>query len=142
MKLSAVLAAKGNRVFTIDPGSSIRDAIDTLAGNNIGALVVLGRAGEPVGLLSERDIIRAMASSSGAIQQTVADLMTSPVLTAAPDDDADSVLRTMTSRRFRHMPVVEGDSLVGMVTIGDLVKAQLTEFRGTVESLETRLLES
>ena len=68
MKLSAVLAAKGNRVFTIDPGSSIRDAIDTLAGNNIGALVVLGRAGEPVGLLSERDIIRAMASSSGAIQ--------------------------------------------------------------------------
>jgi len=142
MKLSAVLAAKGNRVFTIDPGSSIRDAIDTLAGNNIGALVVLGRAGEPVGLLSERDIIRAMASSLGAIQQTVADLMTSPVLTAAPDDDADSVLRTMTSRRFRHMPVVEGDSLVGMVTIGDLVKAQLTEFRGTVESLETRLLES
>lgn len=142
MKLSAVLAAKGNRVFTIDPGSSIRDAIDTLAGNNIGALVVLGRAGEPVGLLSERDIIRAMASSPGAIQQTVADLMTSPVLTAAPDDDADSVLRTMTSGRFRHMPVVEGDSLVGMVTIGDLVKAQLTEFRGTVESLETRLLES
>ena len=141
MKLSAVLAAKGNRVFTIGPGSSIRDAIDTLAGNNIGALVVLGRAGEPVGLLSERDIIRAMASSPGAIQQTVADLMTSPVLTAA-DDDADSVLRTMTGRRFRHMPVVEGDSLVGMVTIGDLVKAQLTEFRGTVESLETRLLES
>ena len=86
MKLSAVLAAKGNRVFTIGPGSSIRDAIDTLAGNNIGALVVLGRAGEPVGLLSERDIIRAMASSLGAIQQTVADLMTSPVLTAAPDD--------------------------------------------------------
>ena len=94
------------------------------------------------GLLSERDIIRAMASSPGAIQQTVADLMTSPVLTAAPDDDAASVLRTMTSRRFRHMPVVAGDSLVGMVTIGDLVKAQLTEFRGTVESLETRLLES
>ena len=142
MKLSAVLAAKGNRVFTIGPGSSIRDAIDTLAGNNIGALVVIGRAGEPVGLLSERDIIRAMASRPGAIQQTVADLMTSPVLTAAPDDDADSVLRTMTSGRFRHMPVVEGDSLVGMVTIGDLVKAQLTEFRGTVESLETRLLES
>jgi CBS domain-containing protein len=83
-----------------------------------------------------------MAAATEVRSAKVGDLMTSPIVTGRPDDDADSVLRTMTAERFRHLPVVDGGQLVGMVTIGDLVKAELTEFRGAVETLETQLMES
>jgi CBS domain-containing protein len=142
MKLAAVLSAKGTKVFTISPAASIQDAIKSLADANIGALIVVDSQGGPVGILSERDVIRRMANASEVRSAKVGDLMTSPVVSGTPDDDADAVLRTMTARRFRHLPIVEDGQLVGMVTIGDLVKAQLAEFRGTVETLETRLMES
>ena len=142
MKLSAILAAKGTKVFTIEPSASIQEAIRELAGANIGALIVLDANGAPMGILSERDIIRQMAAATEVRSAKVGDLMSSPIVTGRPDDDADSVLRTMTINRFRHLPVVEGGQLVGMVTIGDLVKAELTEFRGAVETLETQLMES
>jgi CBS domain-containing protein len=76
------------------------------------------------------------------LTEKVADLMTSPVTSGTSNDDVDSVLRTMTTKRFRHLPVVDENELVGMVTIGDLVKAELTEFRGAVATLETRLMNS
>ena len=142
MKLKDVLASKGTRVFTIEPEASIQDAIRELAEANIGALIVVDGAGSPVGILSERDVIRRMASATEVRSAKIADLMSSPITTGTPEDDADSVLQTMTTRRFRHLPVVDGGELVGMVTIGDLVKAQLNDFRGTVETLETRLMES
>jgi CBS domain-containing protein len=142
MKLAAVLAAKGTKVFTVSPAASIQDAIKSLADANIGALIVVDAHGGPVGILSERDVIRRMANASEVRSAKVGDLMTSPVVSGTPEDDADAVLRTMTTRRFRHLPIVEDGQLVGMITIGDLVKAQLTEFRGAVETLETRLMES
>jgi CBS domain-containing protein len=142
MKLAAVLAAKGTKVFTVTPAASIQDAIKSLADANIGALIVVDAHGGPVGILSERDVIRRMANASEVRSAKVGDLMTSPVVSGTPEDDADAVLRTMTTRRFRHLPIVEDGQLVGMITIGDLVKAQLTEFRGAVETLETRLMES
>jgi CBS domain-containing protein len=142
MKLSAVLAAKGTKVFTIGPSASVQDAIRELAGANIGALIVVDSNGAPTGILSERDIIRRMAAATEVRSAKVGDLMSSPIVTGRPDDDADSVLRTMTAKRFRHLPVVDSGQLVGMVTIGDLVKAELTEFRGAVETLETQLMES
>jgi CBS domain-containing protein len=142
MKLAAVLAAKGSRVFTIEPAAEISVAIARLADNNIGALIVVDDAGAPVGILSERDIIRAFARGGEVLGANVADLMTSPVISGTSNDDLDGVLRTMTARRFRHLPVVDGGVLVGMVTIGDLVKAQLSAFRGAVETLESRLLEA
>ncbi len=142
MKLSAVLAAKGNRVFTIEPAESITSAVALLAEHNIGALIVTAPGGLPTGILSERDIIRRLAKGAGVLTETVADLMTSPVTIGTSNDDLDSVLRTMTTSRFRHLPVVDDGELVGMVTIGDLVKAQLTEFRGAVATLETRLMNS
>ena len=142
MKLSAVLAAKGNRVFTIAPDESITTAVALLAEHNIGALIVTGAHGLPVGILSERDIIRRLAKGAGVLTESVADLMSSPVTSGTSNDDLDSVLRTMTNNRFRHLPVVDDGELVGMVTIGDLVKAQLTEFRGAVATLETRLMNS
>lgn len=142
MKLSAVLAAKGNRVFTIAPTASIADAVALLAENNIGALIAIGADGLPAGMVSERDIIRRLAQGTGVLTETVSDLMTSPVTVGTSNDDVDSVLRTMTTRRFRHLPVVDDGELVGMVTIGDLVKAELTEFRGAIATLETRLMNS
>ena len=140
MKLEPVLAAKSSRVFTTTAATSIRDAVRILAENNIGALIVIDGSGLPVGILSERDIIQALARGDAALDATVGDLMTSPVTVAAPVEDAQSVLRTMTSHHFRHVPVVEDGRLVGMVTIADLVKAQLNDALGAIDRLETRLL--
>lgn len=142
MKLAAVLAVKGTRVFTIGADASVREAVATLAKNNIGALVVMPTSGAPVGIISERDIIRRLAANEAVLDAKVSDLMSSPVLCGTSDDDLESVLRTMTTRRFRHLPVVDDGELVGMVTIGDLVNAQLNAFRGAVATLETRLMDS
>lgn len=142
MKLAAVLAVKGTRVFTIGADAAVREAVTELAGNNIGALVVMPASGPPVGIISERDIIRRLSADESVLDARVVDLMTSPVLCGTSDDDLESVLRTMTSRRFRHLPVVDDGELVGMVTIGDLVNAQLNAFRGAVATLETRLMDS
>ena len=141
MKLAAVLAAKGSRVFTVRPESSVRAAVAELAANNIGALIVCDEPGAPIGIISERDIIRRANVDASVLDLAVADLMTSPVISGTSNDDLDSVLRTMTDRRFRHLPVVDDGELVGMVTIGDLVKAQLAELRGAVATLETRLMD-
>lgn len=142
MKLESVLASKGTRVFTATPGMPIRRAIGELAANNIGALIVLDEADQPVGILSERDLIRVISADDSALAGSVGDYMTSPIVTGEPGDDAEAVLRTMTVKRFRHLPVVEDRKLVGMVTLGDLVKAQLADAKGTVETLEVQLMES
>ena len=142
MKLAAVLAAKGSTIFTITASATIREAVAELAANNIGALIVIDGKRLPEGILSERDIIRRLSSSPGALDSTVAELMSTPVVCGTSEDDVESVLRTMTTNRFRHLPVVDNAELVGMVTIGDLVKAQLTEFKGAVETLETLLLKA
>lgn len=141
MKLAAVLAAKGSRVYTVRPEVSVREAVAELAANNIGALIICDRPGAPVGIVSERDVIRRMNVDDGVLDAPISELMTSPVILGTSNDDLDSVLRTMTDRRFRHLPVVDDGELVGMVTIGDLVKAQLAEFRGAVATLETRLMD-
>ncbi len=142
MKLAAVLAAKGTRVFTIGPQASVREAVIELARNNIGALVVLAGPGAPVGIISERDIIRRLAANDAVLDAKVSELMTAPVVCGSSEDDLESVLRTMTTRKFRHLPVVDAGELVGMVTIGDLVNSQLNAFRGAVATLETRLMDS
>jgi CBS domain-containing protein len=140
MKLAAVLAAKGSQTFTITAQEPVRAAVHSLALHNIGALIVVDEQKLPVGILSERDVIRRLSQSPTVLDNSVAELMTSPVVAGTSDDDVESVLRTMTAKRFRHLPVVDDGELVGMVTIGDLVKAQLNAYRGTVETLEHRLL--
>lgn len=141
MKLAAVLAAKGSRVFTVRPEVTVREAVAELAANNIGALIICDQPGAPVGIMSERDIIRRLNVDDGVLDSPISELMTTPVILGTSNDDLDTVLRSMTDRRFRHLPVVDDGELVGMVTIGDLVKAQLTEFRGAVDTLETRLMD-
>jgi CBS domain-containing protein len=140
IKIETILTEKGGRVFTTTANVSIAAAVKTLSANNIGALIVLDSTGHPMGILSERDVIRALALESDVLRKTVGDLMTTPVTVGSPRDDVESVLQTMTARRFRHMPIVENGELVGMCTLGDLVKGQLKQYRGTVATLETQLM--
>jgi CBS domain-containing protein len=142
MKLEHVVARKGRGVFTLAGAASVAEAVKLLAENNIGAVVVLDDASGPVGILSERDLIRAAAAGPLPLESPVRELMSSPIVTGAPGDDVEAVLRTMTDRHFRHLPVVDEGRLVGVVSLGDLVKAQLQQMKGTVENLETQLLES
>ncbi len=142
MKIENVLATKGSSVHTIGPEESIREALRQLAEHNVGALVVTGNDGLPTGILSERDITRSLATSLDVVDQQVRDLMTRKIVTGSPSDDVDAVLQTMTNAHFRHLPVVQDGHLVGIVTTGDLVKARLADMQGTVETLETQLLNS
>lgn len=140
MKLESVLAAKGQMVFTIRPDDSIAEAVRRLAQHNIGALVVVNADGAPVGMLSERDIIRDLAVAPDVLSKSAGDLMSHPITTGTLGDDVDAVFRTMTVRRFRHLPVVDDDRLIGLLSLGDLVKAVMTDYQGAVANLETQLL--
>ena len=142
MKLESVLATKGSRVVTTTPAMSVGDAVALLAEHNVGALVAVDWQGKPCGIVSERDIVRAMARRADVMPLAVSDLMTTGLVCGSPDDDLEAVLQTMTSRHFRHLPVVDNGQLVGILTIGDLVKAQLNQYRGAVDTLEVRLMES
>ncbi len=139
MKISAVLATKGMNVVTIHPEQTIREAIALLNKHNIGALVAVDAAGKPVGILSERDIVRHAVKSQDIFAASISQVMTRDVVTGSPQDDLNAVLQTMTDRRFRHMPVVDEGKLVGIVSIGDLVKAQLNEYKGQIDTLQTQV---
>jgi CBS domain-containing protein len=139
MKIDAILATKGMNVITIRPEQSIREAIAILSKHNIGALVVVNDSGAVAGILSERDIVRRASHDDQVFTCSVRQLMTDKVITGSPSDDLDAVLLTMTRRHFRHLPIVENGQLMGIVAIGDLVKARLDAYRGEVENLHTQL---
>lgn len=125
MTIAAILGDKGREVVTIDCGARIADAVALLADRRIGALPVM-KDGAVVGVFSERDVIHCLQAHGGkALELTVDSGMTSPVLTVTPRDAVLSALSLMTARRFRHLPVVEGGALVGLVSIGDLVKYRI-----------------
>lgn len=139
MKLAAVLATKGARVATIPADAPTAQAVAILAARNIGALVVTDPAGAVAGIISERDIVRALAARRPVLDLPVAEVMTRPVVCGTLDDDIEPVLATMTARHFRHLPVVDGGQLVGIVTTGDLARALLDGLAGRLETLELRL---
>ncbi len=141
MKLETVLAAKGPAVFTIAPEASLLQAVETLAANNVGAVIVVDGSGRPVGVLSERDIVRELTRNGGTLpSQDVATLMTKSIRTGSLQDEVNAVLVTMTAGHFRHLPVVEDGQLLGVVTTADLVKAQLDQLEGAVETLQLQLM--
>jgi CBS domain-containing protein len=140
MNIKSILAKKGMTVVTIQPDQSIREAIARLAQHNIGALVAVDEANLPVGILSERDITRALAQDEQIFARSVSELMTKNVITGLPQDDLISVANTMTERRIRHLPVVEKGKLVGIVSIGDVVKAQRDQYQGEVDTLQSQIL--
>jgi CBS domain-containing protein len=140
MNIATLLASKGVEVVTIGPEQAIRHALTLLAEHNIGALVVVDGEGVPVGIVSERDIVRALARTEAILAQTVASLMTREVIIGTPQDDLVAVGYTMTERHIRHLPVVDSGRLVGIVSIGDIVKAQRDQYQGEVDTLQIQLL--
>jgi CBS domain-containing protein len=141
MNIANVLARKGEKVVTARPEHTIRQALALLAEHNIGALVVVDDAHRPVGILSERDIVREAARNEAVFGRRVAELMTREVIVGVPEDDLKRVAHTMTERHIRHLPVVEKGKLVGMVSIGDVVKAQRDQYEGLVDTLQFQITE-
>jgi CBS domain-containing protein len=136
MHVADILNAKGSKVVTVRPGLGIEHLAQRLRMEGIGAAVVSEDGTAVDGIISERDIVRALAEYGvGIATKTVADLMTRAVVTCARDDSLSSISKVMTKRRIRHLPVVEGGRLVGMVSIGDVVRHRLDELE-----LETNVL--
>lgn len=127
MEIAAILRDKGHGVAAIAADASLADVVAELVVRRIGALLVLERD-EIVGLVSERDVVRVLAAEGAhALNRSARDAMTSPVVTISPHDSVTSAMELMTGRRIRHLPVVEDGRLVGIVSIGDLVKRRIEE---------------
>lgn len=139
MKISDILAQKGGQVFTIQPNQTIQEAISILNAQNIGGLVVVDE-GKISGILTERDVLHFVASDSFDLSAPVHQIMTKNIVIGAPQDDLQSVAHTMTEKRFRHLPVVEKGKLMGIVTIGDVMKAQRDSYQGQVYTLQTMII--
>ena len=138
MNVETILRTKGREVATIRPGETVGAAIGTLISRNIGALVA-SEDGERVdGIISERDIVHALARfGTRLLSLTVAEVMTRPVVTCDPAESVAELMAEMTNRRIRHLPVVQSGRLCGIVSIGDLVKHRLDEIEYEANSLRS-----
>ena len=130
MRVQDILKRKGNAVATIDPDATIAEAVAMLHGQRIGAVVGSADGVSIIGLLSERDVVGALAPiGPGLLTTTVRRIMTAEVLTCEPDDELRKLAVIMTDKRFRHMPVTVGGRLAGIVSIGDVVKLRVDELQ-------------
>ena len=137
MRIADVLRSKGTDVATVAPTVSVTDLIATLAAHNVGALPVVD-GGQLVGIVSERDVVRRLdAGGAALLEASVGDIMTTEVTTCSPEDNVADLAAIMTSRRFRHMPVVVDGQLAGIVSIGDLVKARIDLLESEREQLQS-----
>jgi CBS domain-containing protein len=128
MDVGIILAGKGREVFTIEPGANLADAIALLASKRIGAALILGADRRLAGIISERDIVRALAEhGAGALNAPVSQTMTRKVETCNESESVANLMERMTAGKFRHMPVVEQGRLIGLVSIGDIVKHRVQE---------------
>jgi len=141
MNIASILATKGDKVVTILAEQTIREALQVLAHHNIGALVVVDGGRRPIGILSERDVVRAAVKDEAVFPLLVSQLMTRDLVLGDPGDDLGAVGQTMVRRHIRHLPVVKGGQLVGMISIGDVVKAQRDYYQGEVDTLQTIVME-
>lgn len=128
MLVAHVLRQKGNRIISIRPDDTIADVARTLTRERIGAVLVRDGSGHVLGIISERDIVRGIARhGDAALRLAARDLMTGDVTVCHPDDTIDHVVATMTEGRFRHLPVLQERELIGVISIGDVVKARIEE---------------
>jgi CBS domain-containing protein len=128
MTVGIILAGKGREIVTIEPGASLAEAAQLLAGKRIGAALILGADDRIVGIISERDVVRALAEGgAAALNEPVSQTMTRKVETCSENETVASIMERMTAGKFRHMPVVDKGRLVGVVSIGDIVKHRLFE---------------
>jgi len=138
MHVHVILKAKPvEGVVTITPGASLTEAVRLLAEKRIGALVVSPDGKRVAGILSERDIVRELGKRGvGCMSDTVDAVMTKKIVSCAPSDTVEDIMQKMTDGRFRHMPVMEGNAMVGLISIGDVVKARLSELAMEKDALE------
>lgn len=136
MNVKTILAAKGGDVICIEPTATLAAAVQLLCKHRIGAVVIRGAGGHLAGILSERDIVRALSEQGGeALALPVGQVMTRNVLTCGEDDSIAEIMERMTAGKFRHLPVVTKGRLVGLVSIGDVVKQRVEEVERETEAL-------
>jgi CBS domain-containing protein len=136
VNVAQILRRKGRDVLTTAPHHLLRDAAKALGERRVGAVVVADATGRVLGILSERDIVRAVgAGGSDALSEAVSQHMTANPTTVREDTEIDELMQTMTTGRFRHLPVVEGERLVGIVSIGDIVKHRVEQLHQERDSL-------
>ena len=136
MKIADILKHKGPAVATVKPTATVAELLAILSENNIGAVVVTGPSGV-IGIVSERDVVRRLHDRGASVlDSTVAEIMTMKVFVCSPEDSVDRLAQTMTGRRIRHVPVCEGSQLVGIVSIGDVVKSRIEQLEEDREYLE------
>lgn len=137
MTIATILGGKGRDIISVSPDQSVRDTVALLASKRIGAVPVMD-AGQVIGIFSERDVIHALdAHGPSALDATVGTVMTSPAITVDIGDAAIGALSLMTRRRIRHLPVVENGVVVGLVSIGDLVKYRIDRIEADAEAMRS-----
>ena len=141
MFVSDILSHKGGLVFTVTPGTTVAQICQQLTTRRIGSVLVVDRLDQVTGIVSERDLVQAIAGHGrGALEMQASQVMTRDVVTCDPDDSIDHVMELMTRGRFRHLPVVRRGELLGLVSIGDVVKARLEETRNETEALRAYIV--
>ena len=136
-RIRDLLRRKGEDVYSVGPLATVIDAVNIMNDQHVGSVLVM-EAGYPVGIFSERDVlVRVVAAHRDPRQTLVRDVMTSRLHTASPDDSLLDVMQLMTERRCRHIPVVEGDSLLGLISIGDITKVMQQNLRQEVRELSS-----
>ncbi len=137
MRIGEIIKAKASKdVVTISPDAGVRELIAKLAEFNIGALIVSSDGESLDGIVSERDVVRHLHSDGTVVNNVVSAIMTEVVETCSPDDDLDAVMQTMTERRFRHIPVCSDGTLVGIISIGDVVKHKIGQLEFERDQLD------
>lgn len=142
MTVAKILNSKGtDEVVTVRPGTSVADAARVLSDKRIGSVVVSPDGATVAGILSERDIVREIGRRGpGCLSDLVDDMMTAKIITCSREDRAEHVMSEMTKGRFRHMPVIEDGRMVGLITLGDVVKYRLTELAMEKDALEGMIM--
>jgi CBS domain-containing protein len=136
MNVKNILAAKGGSLMSIEPTATLATAVKTLADHKIGALLVLGPDRRMVGILSERDIVRVLAERGASVlEQPLAQVMTRKVVTCSQSETIGGIMERMTRGKFRHVPVLEQEQVIGVVSIGDVVKYRLQEMESESAAL-------
>lgn len=138
MKVQDILRTKGTELITIDQKKSLLEASRLLSEHNIGVLLVMDDQNKPVGILSERDIVHMLASQGPDSASTkVQAAMSEDLIVGVPDNDLDYVMNVMTTKRIRHLPILDEGKLVGLISIGDVVKAQVTKAETEIRYLHS-----
>ena len=141
MFVSDILAQKGGLVFSVTGSTSVAEVARQLSVRRIGSVLVLNDESSVLGIVSERDLVRAFAAQGAkALEFEARQIMTRDVVTCDPDDSIDEVMQTMTNGRFRHLPVVRHGELLGLISIGDVVKARLEEAAHEAEALKAYIV--